>query len=122
MTARANSFVGKLASGKLASGKRVYVRRLKGDRSDAPIAFAVFADTERDGKMRLVARFHDPTRPSQGRAYCAAGTEHGLSSCHWVRVPEPMSPKEAARWCAHWWSHVVEKVSEVVPLVPVGPP
>lgn len=113
----ADSFVGHFAS-----GKRVYVRRLKSDKSDAPIVFAVFADIGRNGKLVLVQRFRDqPGRHEDRQMYCANGFEHGKSACHWTRVPEPISPHEAARWAAHWWTHVVEGVrAEVVALRPTG--
>lgn len=109
------SFVGRLAS----SGKRVYVRRLKGDATSDPIAFAVFADVGRNGKMVLVARFHDPfTMDVAHQMFCANGTDHGVSACHWTRVSEPFTAEQAARWSAHWWSHVGNTPSEVVALVP----
>jgi len=104
--------------GVLTGGKRVYVRPLPGDRSGMPIAFAVYADTGREGKMRLVGRFHDPMPARRREMYCANGMEHGKSACCWTDVPAPLSPLEAARWYAHWWTHVGNAPAEVVELKP----
>lgn len=110
--------------GRLESGARVYVYRSRNDQSDAPLAFAVFADTGRDGKMRIVARFHDPSQDADAsparQMYCANGHEHKPYSCHWTRVPEQLSPREHARWSAHWWTHVGNTRAEVVELKPAG--
>lgn len=108
--------------GQLVSGKRVYVRRANRDRSEVPIAFAVFADVARDGKRKIVGRFHHPllTADRPRRMFCANGFEHGQSACCWTPVSE-LTAEEAARWCAHWWTHVVDKQAEVVALVPTGP-
>lgn len=112
----ADSFVGHLPN-----GKRVYVRRLKYDKSGSPIAFAVFADVGRNGKMKLVGRLLDPeSTPGSHQMYCANGWEHGTGACHWTRVPEPISSAEKARWIAHWWTHVGNAPSCVVALSPVG--
>lgn len=102
--------------GRLASGKRVYVRRTQGDESNAPIAFAVFVDHDRDGRWQLVGRFHDPPQGTDAWSICAHGWEHGRSACCWTSATERMSAWDVARWHAHWWTHVADTPAEVVAL------
>jgi len=95
-------------AGVTASGRRIYIRD-----PDRSLAFAILADTHRDGRLRIVARVEDGQYPA---IRCARGAVHE-GPCEWTeRVT--MSSREYAESRVHWWTHVTRTAAELVKLQP----
>jgi hypothetical protein len=86
--------------------RRVYVTA---GHSKKPLAFAIYADTNRDGKLRLVARIED-------RSYPDELVWNPENRCWQGR--RTLTAAEKADQSAIWWREVAHRATMIVTLSP----